>query len=81
MDASPIALRLDSADLLVEAASFERVDELKRDIALKQYDVDAGVVADAIVSKLRLVKRGRRALDLPVADRSPSAPERPPRHG
>ena len=39
-----------------------RLKELKREIALNRYDVDARVVADAILSKLRLVKRGRMAL-------------------
>ena len=36
--------------------------ELKRDIELRRYDVDSGAVADAIISKLRLVKKGRLAL-------------------
>lgn len=39
-----------------------RLKELKREIALNQYDVDSRLVADAILSKLRLVKRGRMAL-------------------
>jgi hypothetical protein len=42
--------------------SGERLKTLKRDIALNQYEVDAGAVADAILNKLRLVKRGRLAL-------------------
>ena len=42
--------------------SSERLKTLKRDIALHQYEVDAGAVADAILSKLRLVKRGHLAL-------------------
>ena len=48
---------------------------MKRDIALNQYAVDAGAVADAIVSKLRLVRRGQMALGF-GADRSPKAGER-----
>ena len=78
-----IALVLRATDLESDAASTtrERVGELKREIALKRYDVDAGAVADAIVSKLRLVRRGRRALEdaagpsLDAADRSPMADE------
>ena len=42
--------------------STERVDDLKRDIALSQYEVDAYAVAEAIVAKLRLVRSGRLAL-------------------
>ena len=34
-----------------------RLNELKRDIALNRYDVDADAVADAILSKLQLVKQ------------------------
>ena len=44
--------------------------ELKRDIALHQYDVDAGAVADAILNKLRLVREGRRAIDGQPAGRT-----------
>jgi len=55
--------------------SEERLRTLKRDIALNQYAVDAGAVADAIVSKLRLVRRGQMALGF-GADRSPKAGER-----
>ncbi len=51
------------------------MDELKREIALKRYDVDAEAVADAIVAKLRLVKQGRRALEASEADRSLVAAE------
>lgn len=46
------------------------MEQLKREIALNQYDVDAGLVADAILSKLRLVKRARLALS--EADRNRS---------
>ena len=60
-----------------EKQSEERLRTLKRDIALNQYEVDAGAVADAIVSKLRLVRRGQMALGC-GADRSPKAGERRP---
>jgi hypothetical protein len=40
----------------------ERLEQLKRDIAAREYDVDATEVADAIVRKLRLVRRGLEAL-------------------
>ena len=35
---------------------------MKRDIELQRYAVDSAAVADAILSKLRLVKQGRQAL-------------------
>ena len=47
-----------------------RLKKLKRDIALNRYDVDADAVAGAILSKLQLVRRGRRALAASAADRS-----------
>ena len=53
---------------------------MKREIALKRYDVDAGAVADAIVAKMRLVKQGRRALGADGADRSLPA-DAASRHG
>ena len=40
------------------------------------YDVDSGAVADAILSKLRLVRRARLAL-ASEAGRTPTASERP----
>ena len=40
----------------------KRVRELKRDIARSEYDVDPRLVADAILVRLRLVKRGRQAM-------------------
>jgi hypothetical protein len=49
---------------------------LKREIALNQYEIDACAVADAILSKLLLVKRGHLALATPEADRSRSRGER-----
>lgn len=48
--------------------SEERLKELKRDIALNEYDIDAHRVADAILAKLRLVKRCRQAISV-EADR------------
>ncbi len=69
-DAFAIALARCATDLHGDAASTERVGELKREIALKRYDVDASVVADAIVAKMRLVKQGRRALAVDAVDRS-----------
>ena len=51
----------------------ERLEQLKRDIARHQYDVDAGEVADAIVRKLALVRRGLEALSASSeADRTPA---------
>ena len=48
----------------------ERLEQLRRDIAAREYDVDATEVADAIVRKLRLVRRGLEALSAnPEADR------------
>ncbi len=47
--------------------SGERVDDLKRDIALSQYEVDASAVAEAILVKLRLVRSARLALTGPEA--------------
>lgn len=49
----------------------ERVDDLKRDIALSKYEVDAGAVAEAILQKLQLVRSGRLALT-PDAGQSPA---------
>lgn len=65
MDASPISSAAAAADL-----GRERVKTLKREIALNQYEVDAGAVASAILSKLRLVKQGHQALASSQADRS-----------
>jgi hypothetical protein len=55
----------------------ERVKELKRDIALNHYEVDAGAVADAILAKLRMVKRCRDAIAV-QADQTPK-PSQPTR--
>jgi hypothetical protein len=57
---------------LSKEQSSERLEQLKRDIALHQYDVDSAAVADAIVRKLRLVRRGREALASSEAGRSPA---------
>jgi hypothetical protein len=45
------------------------MSELKRDIALDRYDVDARVVAGAILTKLQLVRRCQLALASTDADR------------
>jgi hypothetical protein len=51
----------------------ERLEQLKREIAASEYDVDATQVADAIVRKLRLVRRGLEALSASSeADRIPA---------
>jgi hypothetical protein len=57
----------------------ERMSELKRDIALNRYDVDARAVADAILTKVQLVKRCRMALASAEDDRirMGSLPSRP----
>lgn len=55
----------------------ERLKRLKHQIALRQYDVDPALVAEAIVRKLVLVRRGREALAAsPEAGRTHA--ERPP---
>jgi hypothetical protein len=53
-----------------------RLNELKRDIALDRYAPDSGDVADAILTKLQLVRRARRVLDERGAGQSRSAAER-----
>ncbi|MET0958573.1 MAG: hypothetical protein ABWZ18_08685 [Solirubrobacterales bacterium] len=85
MDEQPIVPGHRNADLRdVEAArvsaigegrepSQGRLSELKREIELQRYAVDSAAVADAILSKLRLVKQGREALSGDPADRSPAA--------
>jgi hypothetical protein len=45
------------------------MSDLKRDIALDRYDVDARAVAGAILTKLQLVKRCQAALASADADR------------
>jgi hypothetical protein len=45
------------------------MSELKRDIALDRYDVDARAVAGAILTKLQLVRRCQMALASADADR------------
>lgn len=56
----------------------ERVKELKREIALNHYEVDAGAVADAILAKLLMVKRCRDAIAI-EADQTPKPSPRPQR--
>ena len=55
-----------------------RLKELKRDIALNRYDVDSGAVADAILSKLRLLRQGRMAIEVSEAGRIHRVPEPQP---
>jgi hypothetical protein len=38
------------------------VDQLKREVSLRRYEVDPLRVAEEIITKLRLVRRGRQAL-------------------
>ncbi|MDX6583784.1 MAG: hypothetical protein QOI10_2968 [Solirubrobacterales bacterium] len=57
-----------------------RLKDLKREIELNQYDVDAGAVADAILLKLRLLRHGREAMAISRAGRSPRAPGAPRAH-
>lgn len=57
-----------------------RVNDLKRDIAMDRYEIDAGAVAAAILAKLDLIRRGREALLPTEAGRSPKprvAPRQP----
>lgn len=53
--------------------------ELKRDIAANRYDVDSALVAEAILNKLRLVRRGREALGSAEGGRSRPLAARGPR--
>ena len=85
-DSSPVessAERHEAASESREVPNLEnrgRVKELKRDIALNRYDVDANAVAGAILSKLQLVKRGRLALAASADDRSLRALDPPRGH-
>jgi hypothetical protein len=57
------------------SGSRTRLNELKRDIALDRYAPDSGEIANAILTKLQLVKRARRVLDDGGAGQSPSVAE------
>jgi hypothetical protein len=57
----------------------EALKALKREIALNRYEVDSGAVADAILSKLRLLRSGQAALASSAADRTPRSVAVPPR--
>jgi hypothetical protein len=59
-----------------DGGSAARVKELKRDIALARYEVDAASVADAIIAKIELVRRARAAISVAEADRIPSLSRR-----
>ncbi len=49
----------------------ERLNELKREIAIHAYEVEASAIAEAILRKLRLVRYARLALNGSEADRTP----------
>lgn len=77
MDGSPIASTQAGADLSTATprgpptlTESERLNTLKQDIALHRYEVDAPAVAEAILSKLRLIKQGHQALAWSEADRT-----------
>lgn len=57
----------------------ERLNELKRDIALHAYEVDSSEIAEAILSKLRLVRSARLALAGVEAGRIPRPDSESPR--
>jgi hypothetical protein len=54
----------------------KRLTTLRREIALGGYEVDSAAVADAILLKLRLVRRGRAVIAAHRSDRSRGADER-----
>ena len=56
-----------------------RVNDLKREIAIERYEVDAGAVAAAIISKLGLIRYARETLQLHQGGRSQESPPGPPR--
>jgi hypothetical protein len=51
----------------------KRLATLRREIALGRYGVDSAAVADAILLKLRLVRRGRTVIAAQRGDRSRGA--------
>ena len=53
-----------------------RLRKLKEEIALGDYRVDAGAVADEILKKLSLIKRARADLEAHAADRNRSGDAR-----
>jgi hypothetical protein len=57
----------------------EGLNSLKREIATNRYEIDSGAVADAILSKLRLLRSGQAALASREADRIPRSVALPPR--
>ena len=56
-----------------------RLNQLKRDIALDRYAPDSGAVADAILTKLLLVKRARRGAFRERSWSKPDGLRTPPR--
>jgi hypothetical protein len=59
----------------------KRLATLKREIAMRGYEVDSTAVARAILIKLRLLRRARAAIDALPNDRTRAADEssHPPR--
>jgi hypothetical protein len=58
-----------------EGDETERLTDLKLLIALEGYEVDAARVADEVLAKLRLVRRGRLAISADAADRIRRPPQ------
>jgi hypothetical protein len=63
----------------MDAGQGGRVNDLKREIAIERYEVDAGAVAAAIISKLGRIRYAREALQLPQGGRSRESPPGSPR--
>ena len=55
------------------------MNDLKRDIAMNRYEIDAGAVAAAIISRLAVLRRSQEALRADGAGRSPKPPQAPRR--
>ena len=54
-----------------------KVNDLKRDIETNRYDVPAPAVADAMLRKIRLLKRAREGSPVSEAGRTPPGSEGP----
>ena len=74
MDEIPVVRKVRKAD---EAVTSTKVDNLKREIENNRYDVDAPAVADAILRKIRLLKRNGSAIPISEAGRSLPGPDDP----
>lgn len=55
------------------ATGAERVEQLKHEVAIGGYEIDAPAVADAILEKLWLVKQGQIALARAAGRSRPAA--------